>query len=187
MTPQAVNIDAPIRYVRSTRAKRLRIAIRPEPEVRVTLPHRMALSEAQQFVAAKQEWIEKHLRRFAQQQQHQAPPPALSKEDLLKAQQALFDRLKAFSKQHRLPYNRATFRCQKTRWGSCSSRNNISLNINMVFLPRRLQDYLLLHELAHIRHKNHSRAFWVELNRLCGCDAKTLARELKKHSLFIIR
>ena len=109
--------------------------------------------------------------------------PRLSRDELIKAQDELFDRLDYFSKKHDLPYRRAAFRCQKTKWGSCSSQNNISLNINIAFLPPHLQDYILLHELCHIRHKNHSKSFWLQLDHYCGTGAKALAKELKNHRM----
>ncbi|MHC5088067.1 MAG: M48 metallopeptidase family protein, partial [Planctomycetota bacterium] len=80
---------------------------------------------------------------------------------------------------------RAAFRCQKTKWGSCSNQNNISLNINIAFLPEHLQDYILLHELCHIRHMNHSKAFWAQLDEYCGGKAKEYAKELKTHPMKI--
>ena len=189
MPPQTIDSAAPVNYVRSERARHLRITVRPDLEVRVTVPPRASAQEAQQFVAAKQDWINTHLARLARQRQRQREmmPPDLSKIDMLKAQEGIFDRLNAFSRQHRLPYRRAAFRCQKTKWASCSAHNNISLNINMIFLPRHLQDYLLLHELAHVRHKNHSPAFWAELDRLCGGAARAMACELKQHSMVLSR
>ena len=181
------DISAPVNYVRSARARRLRITVRPEPAVLVTVPLRASLAEAQRFVASKQAWINKHLQRMAhrqQQQQHETPPD-LSNVDLVKAQDELFRRLEAFSRQHELPYRRAAFRCQKSKWGSCSSQNNLSLNINMVFLPRHLQDYLLLHELTHVQHKHHGAAFWAGLDRLCGGRARALSKELKQHRMYL--
>ncbi|MBE9032859.1 M48 family metallopeptidase [filamentous cyanobacterium LEGE 11480] len=59
-----------------------------------------------------------------------------------------------------LPFNRATFRGQKTRWGSCSSQKNISLNYKLLFLPAPLVNYVFIHELAHTIHMNHSDQFW---------------------------
>ncbi len=56
---------------------------------------------------------------------------------------------------------RVTFRRARTRWGSCSARNSISLNTHLLMLPDHLIDYVIIHELAHIRHKNHSKAFWA--------------------------
>lgn len=69
---------------------------------------------------------------------------------------------------------------QKTLWGSCSSANNINLNVNLVRLPDELRDYVLLHELVHTRHKNHGNAFWRALNHLVG-DGKRLQRQLRQY------
>ena len=55
----------------------------------------------------------------------------------------------------------------KSRWGSCSYNNNISLNLWMMFLPKNLKDYIILHELVHIKIKNHSKEFWIELGKIC--------------------
>lgn len=68
--------------------------------------------------------------------------------------------LRECSEKHELPYNRLTVRRAKTRWGSCSGKNNISLNSALVFLDRELIDYVCYHELAHTVHKNHSKEFW---------------------------
>ena len=182
MPTLCLDIPAPVRYVRSLRARQIRITVKPDPAVSVTVPRRVSLEEAQRFVAAKQAWIKSHLERMARQSR-ETPPLDLQKIDLKKAQDELFRRLAHFSALHNLPYRRAAFRCQKTRWGSCSSRNAISLNINIAFLPEHLQDYILLHELVHIRHKNHSEHFWTELDRYCGGRAKAMRRELKTHTM----
>ena len=83
---------------------------------------------------------------------------------------------------HGYQFNRASVKNQRTLWGSCSSRNNINLNINLLRLPEELRDYVILHELVHTRHKNHSREFWRELDRSVG-DAKSLQRHLRKFRL----
>ncbi len=173
-----------ISYRRSRRARRLRITITPTRAVTVTVPLQMPLERAKAFVQTKQAWIEKHLRRMPPVQ---SPPaqPQWSREELSRAQDVLFGRLERFSRLHQLAYNKAAFRCQKTLWGSCSGRNHISLNINIVFLPEHLQDYILLHELCHIRHKNHSLDFWTLLDQYCGGRAKQYARELKSHRMQI--
>jgi len=185
MPNPTLDIPAPIHFVRSPRAKRLRITVHPEPMITVTIPRRASLEEAKQFLASKQEWIARHLRKM--EQQPNTMPLDLQRIDLAKEQDDLFRRLAHLSSQHNLPYRRAAFRCQKTKWGSCSSENNISLNINIAFLPAHLQDYILLHELVHIRHKNHSTVFWSNLDRLCGGNAKILNKELKKHRIQIKR
>lgn len=149
----------------------------------MTVPAKTSLEKAKAFVQSKQPWIQKHLTKMRQMETRHTEQPRLSRDELIKAQDELFDRLDYFSKKHDLPYRRAAFRCQKTKWGSCSSQNNISLNINIAFLPPHLQDYILLHELCHIRHKNHSKSFWLQLDHYCGTGAKALAKELKNHRM----
>lgn len=63
--------------------------------------------------------------------------------------------------------NKLTFRQTKTRWGSCSKYNNISLNSQLMQVPIRLIDYVVIHELAHIRVKNHSKQFWFTVSEYC--------------------
>lgn len=176
------DLHLPVEYTRSFRAKYLRITLKPDRTITVTVPRFTPLDEAKKFLHSQSDWIRKTLRKM-NRPRPSIPPEDLKNVDLKQAQTILFERLKQFSRMHNLPYHGATFRCQKTKWGSCSGRNHISLNINIAFLPPHLQDYILLHELAHIREKNHSPRFWEFLDRLCGCKAKTLARELKSHSL----
>jgi predicted metal-dependent hydrolase len=77
--------------------------------------------------------------------------------------------LSALSEKHALPYGRLTVRRMRTRWGSCSSKNNISLNSGLIFLPGPLIEYVVLHELVHTIHKDHSPRFWNALEaRLPG-------------------
>jgi hypothetical protein len=70
---------------------------------------------------------------------------------------------------------------QKTRWGSCSDKNNINLNINLVRLPDELIDYVILHELVHTRIKNHSHQFWEEMNKVVE-DPKSLDKKLRQYT-----
>ena len=83
--------------------------------------------------------------------------------------------------QHQLPVRRVTIRNQRSRWGSCSRRGTISLNWRLVQTPPFVRDYLVLHELAHLREMNHSRRFWDQVARLCP-DYREAERWLKQHS-----
>ena len=82
---------------------------------------------------------------------------------------------------HQLPVRRVMVRNQRTRWGSCSRRGTISLNWRLVQVPPFVRDYLVLHELAHVREMNHSRRFWGEVARLCP-DFREAEHWLKQHS-----
>jgi hypothetical protein len=91
------------------------------------------------------------------------------------AKTILTDRLNLLAQKYKFSYNRLFIRNQKTRWGSCSAKNNISLNMNLVRLPQKLQDYVILHELVHTKHKNHSKKFWAEMDRYVG-DGKEVEK-----------
>lgn len=88
--------------------------------------------------------------------------------------------------QHRLPVRRVAIRNQRSRWGSCSRRGTISLNWRLVQTPPAVRDYLVLHELAHLRQMNHSRRFWEEVARLCP-NYREAERWLKEHSGLLAR
>ncbi|MFW5886812.1 MAG: M48 family metallopeptidase [Bacteroidota bacterium] len=92
------------------------------------------------------------------------------------------ERVDFFARRHQLFYNRISIRNNKTRWGSCSYNNNLNLNLHLVRLPDELSDYVILHELAHTVHKNHSRQFWSYLSLLCP-DYKERSKALKQYSL----
>jgi len=90
-------------------------------------------------------------------------------------------RLHELAQKYNLSYKRLTIRDPKTRWGSCSSDDNISLSLQLLRLPPYLIDYVILHELAHTVHKNHSREFWNFLETI-SIDARKMAREMKRYT-----
>lgn len=173
-----------ITFTRSPRAKYQRITIRPDKTIIVTIPKNGSLSQAKQFLMSKASWIQKQLLKIDQHAKQQNTRDINI--DIEKAQKDLFSRLEYFAQKHKLLYKRASFRCQRTRWGSCSGKNNINLNINIVFLPEDLQDYVLLHELVHTKVKNHSRTFWTELNKYTEGKARELGKKLKKYNMKLI-
>ncbi|MDA3900464.1 MAG: M48 family metallopeptidase [Spirochaetes bacterium] len=87
--------------------------------------------------------------------------------------------VKELAAKYSFKYGSLSFRNQKTRWGSCSSNNNISLNIRLVLLPRELTEYVIIHELAHTVHKNHSPRFWNLVTQIIP-DTKLKRQRLKK-------
>ncbi len=92
-------------------------------------------------------------------------------------------RLAELAALHGFSYNRITIRDNRSNWGSCSSHNNISLNLHLMKLPDHLIDYVLLHELVHTKVKNHSPAFWTMLDSVTEGRAGILTREMKKYSV----
>jgi predicted metal-dependent hydrolase len=93
-------------------------------------------------------------------------------------------RIEQLAKQHGFNYRSLSIKNMKTRWGSCTGRDGINLNLHLIRLPDDLSDYIILHELVHTVHKNHGKYFWASLDKLCG-DAKEKAKELKNYRLDI--
>ena len=94
------------------------------------------------------------------------------------ARKLLVARTKELAKLGGFTINKVFVKHQKTRWGSCSSRGNINLNAKLVFLRLELRDYVIIHELCHLRHMNHSKAFWSSVQSYIP-HAKALQKELR--------
>jgi predicted metal-dependent hydrolase len=191
MSSEIVDIPSvgPVTIVKSQRAKLIRITINADQTVKLTVPKGESTDRSMQFLHSKIPWIRKHqqrLRVLENASTNQRQPEV----DIGQAHETLMSRLKELAKIHGFKYARASIRNQKTKWGSCSAKNNISLNINLVRLPDELRDYVILHELVHTRHKNHSKKFWAELDKYVGGGpgdstrrAKELSKKLKKYQL----
>jgi predicted metal-dependent hydrolase len=98
-----------------------------------------------------------------------------------KAARELGARTLELAAAHQFPVRRVTVRNQRSRWGSCSRRGTISLNWRLIQAPDYVRDYIILHELAHLREMNHSKRFWREVARLCP-EFDAAERWLKQHA-----
>ena len=136
-----------------------------------------------QFVRSKQNWIEKHLKKYqALQDEYKQSNGNTSTINRAEAKKKLINKLERMAKNNGFTYNRAFIKNQKTLWGSCSAKKNINLNYKLVLLPEKLQEYIILHELVHLTHRNHSKAFWQELERFCP-EYINRRKELRKYRL----
>ena len=170
-------------FAKSRRAKRVSISIRPFRGVRVAVPWRMSLHKAEAFLREHIEWANDNLERIRKIEiEHAATLSNQPAIDRVQAKALLTRRLRELAAENGFTYNRVFIRNQKTRWGSCSHLDNISLNVNLVRLTDELRDYVILHELVHTRVKNHSKRFWSELEKYVS-GAKMLDRELRMHQL----
>jgi predicted metal-dependent hydrolase len=165
----------PVVIESSDRARYTRITLKRTGEVKLTLPRAVSLDQARQFLNSRLAWIKRHRRDF--RGLGEMPVAGWSE-----ARRLLVDRLRELAARHGFLFNKVMVKNQRTLWGSCSHRDNINLNVNLLRLPDELRDYVILHELVHTRHKNHSRAFWRELDRFVG-DAKSLQRDLRQFRL----
>ena len=110
--------------------------------------------------------------------------PAIQKHLRKLAQKELPARVMELAALHGIEFSRVSVRNQKSRWGSCSRKGTISLNWRLIQTPEFVQDYIILHELAHRRQMNHSDKFWLEVKRLCP-DYLVAERWLKTHRLVL--
>lgn len=160
-----------IEVIRSKR-KTLAIEIRPDMRVVVRAPEKIPQNEIIKFVEEKQNWIKKHLVQMyfkAEEIKKQKKEPALTNADIEKlCQKALSvipDKVKYYAEIMGVTYGRITIRNQKTRWGSCSSKGNLNFNCLLMLMPDKVLDYVVVHELCHLKQMNHSKKFWMEVER----------------------
>lgn len=151
------NID----IIRSHR-RSIAVEIRPDLRVVVRAPLSMGEVAIRRFVQEKAPWIEKHL---AAMQAQTAPPlsPEEVKTLMAAAREDIPDRVSRYARDMGLTVGRITIRRQKTRWGSCSSKGNLNFNCLLMLCPPDIRDYVVVHELCHLRELNHSPAFWAQV------------------------
>lgn len=224
-----------VNFVKSKRAKRLRISINPFKGVRVSLPYFMSYKSALRFVMEKEQWIIDHSESMSQKLEgltlfdeytefktnlHEVviqktttvvEPKAvmfseklnikfpsgvdlkeMENQDFIRraieeswrkeAKLVLPKRTEELAQQFDFTYGKVSVRNTKSRWGSCSFHNNISLSLHLMRLPEKLRDYVILHELAHTQQKNHQPPFWNLLDTVTEGKAKLLDKELKQFS-----
>jgi predicted metal-dependent hydrolase len=99
------------------------------------------------------------------------------------ARQLVVGRVRFFTQHYQFPFGRISIRNQKTRWGSCSKKGNLSFNYKIVTLPPELADYLVVHELCHLKEFNHSPAFWALVAETVP-DWRVCRQKLKRVQLF---
>lgn len=99
----------------------------------------------------------------------------------IEAKEILPERVELLAKKYGYKYTAVSIKKATTRWGSCSSKNNINLSIFLMKLPDQLIDYIILHELCHTVHKNHGPRFWAELDRITDGNAKKLSKEVRTY------
>lgn len=166
---------------RSNRAKHVSLSIRPFRGARVAVPRGISFATAEKFAHSKTSWIKKHLEKMTFIEKQAEILKKSKPIDRIEARKYLVKRLNELCGRNGFKYNRVFVKNQKTRWGSCSDKNNINLNINLVRLPDHLMDYVILHELVHTKIKDHSKLFWEELSKFVE-DPKTIDKQLRQYS-----
>lgn len=154
------------------------IQIKLDLSVTVRVPKRMQMREVERFVESNAEKIEKSLQRMEQRREKLPPEPTKEEEDELRARAKAYlpGRVEYYSKLMGVEPTGITITSARTRHGSCSAKNRISFSYRIMRYSEELIDYVVVHELAHIRHHDHSRAFYDFVARVMPDHKERRAR-----------
>ena len=152
------------------RSKRKTIALEIKQDgIYIRAPLRMSDAEIQNFLERKKDWLQKHLHKQAERSAAVKNLPPYTHEELHalaeKALQVIPERVKYYAEVIGVDYGRITIRNQRTRWGSCSSKGNLNFNCLLMQMPDEIIDSVVVHELCHRKHMNHSSKFYAEVEK----------------------
>ena len=168
----------------SWRARRVVISVRPSGEVRLTYPRMVGKARALEFLESRVEWVKQSRCRLAERAVHQPEyTPDQIEQMRREAKKVLPERVALLAERFGFKYGRVAIRASRSKWGSCSGENNISLSLFLMTLPEHLRDYVIIHELCHTVHHNHSVSFHALVDRCLGGAEKSLQRELCQYSI----
>jgi predicted metal-dependent hydrolase len=153
--------------------------------VRVTIPRWGSKREAAAFAEQERVWIAKQQRRVDQDSRLRTPAsssPEVERELRGRAKRELPTRLLELAAEHGLTVTRLSVRNQRWRWGSCSRKGHICLNWRLILMPDSVRDYVMIHELMHLKRMDHSPEFWKLVAQVCP-DFKTARAWLRVYSM----
>jgi predicted metal-dependent hydrolase len=161
--------EHPILFVRHPRARRYVLRVADDGTVRVTLPRGGSKREARDFANGQRAWIERQLAKLVVDRARQPPQPSRDAvaAGMARAKRELPPRLRELAALHGLAVSRISIRNQRWRWGSCNRGGHICLNWQLVTMPEWVRDYVLIHELMHLKRMDHSPRFWKLVAAAC--------------------
>jgi predicted metal-dependent hydrolase len=169
-------------FVRHPRARRYVVRVQADGSVRVTVPRWGSKREAKAFADSQRAWVEKQRARVAKQraEPREEMPADLARELRARATRELPARLLELAARHGLSVARISVRNQRWRWGSCSPNGHVCLNWRLVLMPDWVRDYVMIHELMHLKRMDHSPKFWKLVALACP-DYQAARRFLRQH------
>ena len=169
-------------FVRHPRARRYVVSVKEDGRVRVTLPRWGSMREARAFAGRLDAWIERQRRRLEEDRATRAPAPSdlVQPELRARAKRELPPRLLELAAELGLVVSKVSVRNQRRRWGSCSPSGHVCLNWRLVSMPPWVRDYVIIHELMHLRRMDHSKKFWKLVAQACP-DYEAARRWLREH------
>lgn len=145
--------------------KTISLEMRPDGKLTLRVPKSMSYREIERFVESRSQWIEKALKK-TQLTSGETPEPYTPEElaaFTAKAKEIIPPRVAYYAELIGVTYNSVTIRTPKTRWGSCSSKKNLSFSSLLSQMPVEIIDSIIVHELCHLKEMNHSKRFYAEI------------------------
>jgi len=169
---------------KSNRATRMRLAVYGDGRVVLTSPRWQLERMAEEFIREKAGWLLDKLAIF--RERGFTPTVRRTKADYYRnreeARQLVTERVEYFAELHGFAYNRVSIKNQRSCWGSCSRKGNLNFNYKLLFLSPEARDYVILHELCHLKEFNHSQKFWSLLETFVP-NYRELKRAIRQHKL----
>ncbi len=154
--------------VKRSKRRTVSLSVTKELEILVKAPMKMTDTEIGRFVEKYDKWIEKHLL-MQNEKNEKAKSLIFSDEEVRmlkeRARNTVMERVRHFGGLMRVEPTSVKITSAVTRWGSCSGKNSLCFSYRIILLPPELIDYIVVHELSHIRVKNHSRGFYLEVGK----------------------
>ena len=160
-----------VTVIRSNR-KTVAIQVNSDLSVTVRAPRSVSEKDIEEILKKKEAWISKHIEKIKETKERVEAEPTekLTREKVIalaeEALKVIPERVDYFAKVIGVTYGKITVRNQKTRWGSCSSKGNLNFNCLLMLAPPEVLDYVVVHELCHRKQMNHSKAFWLEVEKV---------------------
>jgi len=168
---------------RSDRAKRMRIAVYHDGKIVATIPQHLHNKEIEKYIVNKSKWIKSKLNYYNNLRKNENLDfIKFNDHNKNKALLLVNARLKYFKSKYKCIYNSISIKNQKTIWGSCSRKNNLSFNFKILLLKPKIRDYVIVHEFCHLKIKNHSRKFWILVENILP-DYGKIKEKLIKYNL----
>lgn len=173
-----------VTVIRSNR-KTVAIQVNSDRSVTVRAPRSASEKDIEEILKKKKAWISKHIKKIKETKERfeAEPTEKLTREKVIalaeEALKVIPERVEYFAKVIGVTYGKITVRNQKTRWGSCSSKGNLNFNCLLMLAPPEVLDYVVVHELCHRKQMNHSKAFWLEVEKVLP-DYKEARKWLKE-------
>ncbi len=156
----------------------------------VRVPKRVTKREIKGFLDTKSDWIIKHWKKLQEQKKTVEQMEPFTKEELQAlAKQALVaisEKVNYYAPLIGVDYGRITIRCQRTRWGSCSGKGNLNFNCLLMLFPDAVIDGIVVHELCHRKHMNHSAEFYAEIEKVLP-EYRRCQKWLKENGYLYLR